>query len=1174
MFREYFSRVLVSAAAIAAVVICHAHAQSFSLTPEESQEVGPVIKVGVDSSGWPPLDIVSQQGAHHGLSADYLRLVAEKLGARIEVVVLGDFSEVMTALRERRIDVVPSMSPSRERREFAHFTEPYQIGQVVYVTRRDQPAFDESSLAKWRVVAERGYVTTHTLRKQLPSLPVNEVSDTRHALIAVATNKADVYVGNLLTAAHLMDSLGLGNLEVRHSAPFNVEPVAFAVRKDRPLLASAMSKALLSLEQSDINRIAARWVPLQRTAADDGSRLRLSQDEREFVTQKAIIRVAYNADFSPYSFTSNGRPAGLAIDYVNTLAERANLRIEWVAAENFRDARELVQRGEIDVLAALAATPERRRFLDFIGPIESSPSAIVTRLADGVVDGLEDLSGRTLAQQPGFYLTGHIKSHHPAVRFRDCDSNADCLRAVESGNADATIGPLRVMAELVQQNHVGSLRLVGVVPDGESEWFVGVRRDSLPLRSVFIKSFASLSDAERGAIRSRWLAVNVQQGLTLKRVLEIGLPIALVALAVIGATLYWNRRLAREVERRTRAEHELIGARDRAEAASRAKSAFLAAVGHEIRTPMNGVILTLELLGHSATGSDQKSLVRMAQQASHSLLSLLNDVLDLAKSESGKLTLAPKPHDLARVIEDAARLFEAVAAEKHLAFHLYVDPALAARYTLDAQRLRQVLMNLLSNAVKFTERGSISLTVVRHAAGADSDRVHIDVSDTGIGIAPERIPLLFQPFEQGGADISERFGGTGLGLALCRNLVEQMAGTINATSRLQQGTTIHMEIPFAVVEQRHAPATGQRGRAVLLTIDPDLRETLTAYLEAQSIESVAPVMLPQHADGLAQLIRIQRPNWLLMDSSLLEWEGMVAAAAGPRLIVLGRRDGPAANSLPEDTVVIAVQPLYPSSLSEAIAPANATVEATGARELNTKLRVLVVDDNALNRTVLSRQLAKLGVRHSEVATGEEALALLKADAFDVLLTDLMMPGINGADLAREARKLPNGRHLTVFAITALPEDLIARDLLRQFDTVVRKPVSTAELQALLTSRAARRQDERRTPPGNGASAIVDWTHLTTVFPTEGEQTQALRTVLRETAHALDTLTSQLASTPDEARARAHKLAGGALSAGAIALGTALQGVERSASREDAAAALEAVTRQALALAAEVERRLG
>ena len=317
-----------------------------------------------------------------------------------------------------------------------------------------------------------------------------------------------------------------------------------------------------------------------------------------------------------------------------------------------------------------------------------------------------------------------------------------------------------------------------------------------------------------------------------------------------------------------------------AEQAARAKSQFLANMSHEIRTPMNGVLGTLELLGASATCPQQASLLQTARSSAHTLLVILNDILDLSKFEAGTIELESIPIETARLAAEVMQLFEVEAARKGLRLRLEIDPSTPARLRGDPTRTRQILVNLVSNAIKFTDRGTICLHLSMSTAAAGPE-LRVEVRDTGIGMSAETMARLFQPFMQADASTTRRFGGTGLGLSISRRLAEAMQGDLSAISVPGQGSTFILRLPAPpVVEEEaapapplHAPASTREGPVRVLLIEDNPVNQMVA---SRLLERLGCVVTTA-SNGEEALARAEAPfDVLLMDCQMPILDGYEA----------------------------------------------------------------------------------------------------------------------------------------------------------------------------------------------------------------------------------------------------------------------------------------------------------
>jgi two-component system, sensor histidine kinase and response regulator len=536
-------------------------------------------------------------------------------------------------------------------------------------------------------------------------------------------------------------------------------------------------------------------------------------------------------------------------------------------------------------------------------------------------------------------------------------------------------------------------------------------------------------------------------------------------------------QLERRDEELGRLVSELKSARDSAEAASLAKSRFLATMSHEIRTPMNGVLGMANLLGRSELTAKQRQYLETISRSGADLLHVIDEVLDFSKIEADRMTLDVRPFSPRELVEGTLALMAARASDKDVRLANCVEAVLPARVVGDANRLRQVLLNLLSNAVKFTAHGNVSVRA-RPLRTTDSRvTLRFEVQDSGIGISPAALRTIFDPFTQADDSTTRRFGGTGLGLAICKRLVELMGGSIGAASEPGSGSTFHFEVELPLAEETaEPPALIPADIAALnvLIIDTvaDEANAIASQIGAWGPRCTVAIDIAQANAVIERHVTLgRRIDVMIIDTAidshsasalfgrLQNQHGGAPTVIG--LVPFGDGVTPFARASFVVTAILAT-PVMMDDLQETLliasrigahAPPEPVRLAAGAGE-RLHARVLLAEDNEINRLVCIEMLRTLGCEYVAVDNGREALDYLRtAEPLpDAVLMDVQMPEMDGLAATAAIRSLDDYRQraIPIIALTANAMHSDRETCLRAgMDDYVAKPFELADLERVL-----------------------------------------------------------------------------------------------------------------------------
>ncbi|NLO22489.1 MAG: transporter substrate-binding domain-containing protein [Syntrophomonadaceae bacterium] len=772
-----------------------------------------------------------------------------------------------------------------------------------------------------------------------------------------------------------------------------------------------------------------------------------TDDEIAFIKNHPVIRLGIDPQFVPFEYIDkDGNYKGIATDYIALISERTGIKFEVIPGLTWPEAYDKALAGDIDVLPAISKTDEREKHFLFSEPYYNFKRVIAIRDTDTGISGIEDLEKLTVAVQRNSSHHSYLLSY-PKINLSLYDSVEVALTEVANGTEKAFVGNLATTNYLIRANGLNNLKFIAFEAEKQQALYFAVRKDWPELVSVLNKALDTISEEERFAIHNEWIGLEteIDYGPMIRIISIIGLFVAVV----FAVSFYWIVRLRKEVRMRELIQVDLEKAKREADEANEFKSSFMARMSHEIRTPLNAITGMAYLLKRTEITLTQGMYIDRVTQAADNMLSIINDILDFSKIEAGKVELEITSFSLDQVIQNVVNIASYKIEAQEIGLKLSKEPQIPNWFFGDPKRIEQILINLLNNAAKFTNEGEITLDIRLIAKENEKYHLSFSIRDTGIGMTEDQVKKLFTPFIQGDSSINRRFGGSGLGLSIVKNLVEMMGGRIQVFSTPGEGSTFIIHLPLRVDKEKEAAYVKAWSannfkdfRTLVLEKTGASMNLIGSYLATIGMQQCE--FTTSEASALSMLEAADGKFTQLFDLFIIDYD---TPAEGGFKFLESLRNNKAIVKVPKIIILLPMmradlfdklneygvnmgigKPIIPSILLNGILDIF-KLNAVSTSQPSDKMKLsparldksyyaLLVEDNKTNQLIAKSLLQQLGIQSIVANDGRIGVELYRQhkDKIDLIIMDLHMPVMNGYEAAKEIRKL--SANVPILAMTA------------------------------------------------------------------------------------------------------------------------------------------------------------
>jgi signal transduction histidine kinase/BarA-like signal transduction histidine kinase len=770
------------------------------LSEEQSEEQSDVLTIAATENNL-PFSFSLPDGTPSGLYVEFWRLWSVTNNIPIRFVMVP-FEEGLQLIRQKNT-LHAGLFRNEHREKWADFSLPiHNVQSGLIYNRSVNKKSKLRTLNDIKLSSHRSSFQELYIRENYPDFKQTTYEDFDDAIEKLLDNDIQAVVAEFPVAFAKLAKRGLSGVFTISEEVLVSNNVFALIAKGQPELLAKINAGIENIPINQAIELEMKWLPTLKPFFKKLSTVStLTGAEKRWLSENNSFSLGVDPNWAPFEFKDDqGQHSGISGDYIQYAQQQLQIKLKPTLAINWADLFEEFKIGNIDVISAIFYTEERSQYINFTDPYFEISVVIVSKKDSFYAESLSSLSDRKLGVVNGYVFSKLINRDYPDIKILEVDSVENGLKKLQSGEIDAFVDSIAVINYEISKNQITDIIITSFTPY-KIEVSMAVRKGLEPLIPILNKTIATMDKKQRSAIANNWLSVHVKTGTELSTIIIWSLPILSILMLIIFWVIRSNRVLATSISDRYKVELKLTEEKTKAEEANLAKDKFLANMSHEIRTPMNAVLGMSRILSESGLTPEQQNNNNILYSSASALLSLLNDILDLSKVESGKIELDIQSFNLKEVIDKVIHQQQFLLADKDVLLSVNIDSCVQNFLRGDSFRLTQIVTNLINNAIKFTEHGEIMLTIKSINTEVSSFNIEFSISDTGIGMTMKEINNLFDTYNQADSSTTRKYGGTGLGLSICRKLVKLMGGTITVVSEPKKGSCFTFNLLLSAGEQ-------------------------------------------------------------------------------------------------------------------------------------------------------------------------------------------------------------------------------------------------------------------------------------------------------------------------------------------------------------------------------------